>query len=375
MNVKTTFTRDDYTRILVEQFGVERAVVEAFYAHLASMNFYDHNPETTGQMFERFFPGRDDVQRLLMEPIAYANGSTVDDPAITYGIVFTNFMGLGVFTFRGGSDLLIEKMVEELKKNGVELRKKVLVDRILLEEREGKFCAAGIVATSGRVIRAKAVLSNANLKNTLFRLVGEDKLPPAYAAEAKAVRINSSSCQVYFGIRKGESIPHIGDLVFTSQSPRFSSTELTDLHTTSRTFSVYYPDTRPGGNRYTVVASINSRFEDWKDLPEADYRREKERLIEESLVALEHYIPGVRAKIDWVEAATPRTVERYTTHWGGTSFGTKFEGLKVSMGVPEAIPGLFHAGSVGIIMSGWLGTINYGVITANKIDRYLFTRP
>jgi len=375
MNVKTTFTRDDYTRILVEQFGVERSVVEAFYAHLAGMNFYDHNPETTGEMFERFFPGRDDVQRLLMEPIAYANGSTRDDPAITYGIVFTNFMGSGVFTFRGGSDLLIGKMVEELKKNGVELRKKVMVERILLETRDGQPCAAGIVAASGRVIRAKAVLSNANLKNTLFRLVGEEHLPPAYAAEAKAVRINSSSCQVYFGIRKGETIPHIGDLVFTSQSPRFSSEELTDLHSTSRTFSVYYPGTRPGGDRYTIVASINSRFEDWANLSEADYEREKERLIEESLTALEHYIPGVRARIDWREAATPRTVERYTTHWAGTSFGTKFEGLKVSMGVPEAVPGLFHAGSVGIIMSGWLGTINYGVITANKIDRYLFTRP
>jgi hypothetical protein len=25
-------------------------------------------------------------------------------------------------------------------------------------------------------------------------------------------------------------------------------------------------------------------------------------------------------------------------------------------------------------MSGWLGTINYGVITANKIDKFLFQR-
>jgi len=375
MNVKTMFTREDYTRILVEQFGLERTLVESFYAHLAGMNFYDHNPETTGQMFERFFPGRDDVQRLLMEPIAYANGSTLDDPAITYGIVFTNFMGAGVFTFRGGSDLLIEKMVEELKRNGVELRKKVMVEKILLEERDGRPCAAGIVAASGRVIRARAVLSNANLKNTLFRMVGEDRLPAAYAAEAKAVRINSSSCQVYFGVRRGETIPHIGDLVFTSESPRFSSAELTDLHTTSRTFSVYYPDTRPGGDRYTVVASINGQYRDWKDLTDPDYEREKGRLIEESMTALEKYIPDIRSKVDWVEAATPRTVERYTTHWAGTSFGTKFEGLKVSMGVPDAIPGLFHAGSVGIIMSGWLGTINYGVITANKIDRYLFTRP
>jgi all-trans-retinol 13,14-reductase len=39
--------------------------------------------------------------------------------------------------------------------------------------------------------------------------------------------------------------------------------------------------------------------------------------------------------------------------------------------LPTHAPGLFHAGSVGIIMSGWLGTINYGVITANKIDSFL----
>jgi len=372
MDVRTTFTREDYTRVLVEQFGVARETVQAFYDYLATLNFYDRNPETTGEMFERFFPGRNDVQRLLMEPIAYANGSTLDDPAITYGIVFTNFMGAGVYTFRGGSDLLIEKMVAELKKNGAELRKKVLVDKILIEERGGRRCAAGIVASSGRVIRAKAVLANANLKNTLFRMVGAENLPPDYAAAAKAVRINSSSCQVYMGIRKGETIPHIGDLVFTSDSPRFTTAELTDFHTTSRTFSLYYPDTRPGLDRYTVVASINGLHADWQQLAEPDYRREKQRLIDEALTALEKFIPGVRAKIDWVEAATPRTIERYTTHWAGTSFGTKFEGLKVSMDLPDQIPGLFHAGSVGIIMSGWLGTINYGVIVANKLDRYLF---
>jgi phytoene dehydrogenase-like protein len=280
-------------------------------------------------------------------------------------------MGSGVYTFRGGSDLLIGKMTVELRRNGVELRKKVLVERVLVEERGGVKVACGIVANGGRVIRAKAVLSNANIKNTVFRLAGAENLPDDYAAAAQAVRINSSSCQVYLGIRKGETIPHIGDLVFTSASPTFSSRELTDLHTTSRTFSVYYPDTRPGSDRYTVVASINGLYSDWSSLSEDGYAREKDRLIEESITALERYVPGVRGIIDWKEAATPRTIERYTTHFGGTSFGTKFEGLKVSMELPERLPGLYHAGSVGIIMSGWLGTINYGVITANKIDRYV----
>ena len=79
-----------------------------------------------------------------------------------------------------------------------------------------------------------------------------------------------------------------------------------------------------------------------------------------------------REKIDHIEAATPRTVNYYTKSMQGTSFGTKFEGLQVSMDLSEQIPGLYHAGSVGIIMSGWLGSMNYGVITANKLDKWLF---
>ena len=73
----------------------------------------------------------------------------------------------------------------------------------------------------------------------------------------------------------------------TSASPKFSSEELTDRHTTSRTFSVYYPDTRPGGDRYTVVVSLNARYVDWQSLSEAEYEQEKQRLIDESIAALE----------------------------------------------------------------------------------------
>jgi phytoene dehydrogenase-like protein len=218
------------------------------------------------------------------------------------------------------------------------------------------------------------VLSNAGLKNTTLGLVGRDALPPDYLGEVEKVRLNNSSCQVYMGIRTGESIPNIGDLVFTSDAPHLNSAELVDLHTSSRTFSLYYPATRPGRNRYAVVASINARYEDWAAMDEQEYQSQKRRIIDESIAVLERHIPGVRQKIDWVEAATPKTIKRFTSHAGGSSFGTKFEGLKVSMDLPRRVPGLYHVGSVGIIMSGWLGTINYGVIAANGIDKFLFRR-
>ena len=42
---------------------------------------------------------------------------------------------------------------------------------------------------------------------------------------------------------------------------------------------------------------------------------------------------------------------------------------KVSQDLPKQVGGLFHAGSVGIIMSGWLGAVNYGVIVSNEVDK------
>jgi phytoene dehydrogenase-like protein len=365
-SLETTFTKDDFTRILIETFGVPADRVEAFFLALSKMSFFDEDRSTTRELFERFFPGRSDVHRLLMEPIAYANGSTLDDPAITYGIVFSNFMSKGVFTFRGGTDRLILAMKAELSANGVDIRNYAQVEQILIQDRR----ATGVVANGVR-IPARAVVSNANVKSTVFRLAGEEHFPRPYVEAALGVRMNSASSQVYLGVRKGESIPFIGELFFTSTAPEFDSDALSALECTSRTYSFYHPEIRPGSDRYAIVASINSRYRDWTAMSDEVYTATKERYAREAIDTLERYLPGVGAKIDHVEVATPRTFEFFTQHDLATSFGTKFEGLAVSRDMPKQVAGLFHAGSVGIIMSGWLGAANYGVIVANEVDRYL----
>ncbi len=362
----TSFDRADFTAKLVDRFGLPRATVEAFFEHLRGMNFYDDDGRTTAELFEEFFPGRNDVHRLLLEPISYANGSTLDDPAIAYGIVFSNFMSQGVYTFSGGTDRLVREMRAELEKNCAELYNRVQVERILVEGGRVR----GVLA-EGREIAAEVVISNAGLKCTVEKLAGLEHFAEEYGRGVSSVRLANSSCQVYLGVREGETIPFVGDLVFASTRPTFSSEALCDLHGESRTFSFYHPKTRPGSNRYTIVSSTNARWEDWAAMDEPGYATAKERMIEDTLVALEREIPGVGAKIDHLEAATPRTFEFYTQHLCGASFGTKFEGLRYSLALPAQVEGLFHAGSVGIIMSGWLGAANYGVITANKADAFL----
>ncbi len=362
----TTFDRVDFTRILVEQMQVERSAIDGFFDAARQMNFFDDQTMTTRELFEQFFPGRNDVVRLLMEPITYANGSTLDDPAITYGIVFSNFMSKGVYTFKGGTDVLIKMMKAELARNGVEVRNHALVERILVEGGRVR----GVLAND-REIQADCVVSNAGIINTVQKLVEPQHFDEQFLGAARAVRRNNSSCQVYLGIKKGESVDYIGDLFFTSVSPTYEAEQLLSFVPSSRTFSLYYPDTRPGLDRYTIVSSTNAHYQDWSEFSDEEYEIEKQKLIDGTLAALEGYLPGVTEKIDHFEAATPRTFKHYTRHIGGASFGTKFEGLQVSFDLPKQIEGLFHAGSVGIIMSGWLGAANYGVIVANKADSYL----
>jgi phytoene dehydrogenase-like protein len=362
----TTYDREDFTRILEQRFKIPRENIEGFFDTARNMNFYDDQSMTTREFFKKFFPDRDDVHRMLMESITYANGSTLDDPAITYGIVFSNFMSKGVYTVRGGTDQFIGRMREELLKNGVHIRTKCLVEKIITKDRK----VAGVIA-NGKTIKSKVVVSNGNLLSTIHRLVGDENFSESFIEEAKKVRLNNSSCQVYIGIKKGERIDYIGDLLFTSEAKKFDPQELCSKNTTSRTFSIYYPQTRPGSDMYSIVASSNANYNDWTNLSEEEYHASKEALIQRTLAALEKYVPKIRDKIDHLEASTPKTFQRYTLHLSGASFGTKFEGLKVSMGLPKELPGLFHTGSVGIIMSGWLGAANYGVIVANDVDKFL----
>lgn len=367
-SLTTSYNREDFTRLLTTQFGIAPETVNAFFDTARGMNFYDDQQTTTRQLFDRFFPGREDVIRLLMEPITYANGSTLEDPAITYGIVFSNFMSKGVYTFEGGTDRLVELMHADLVKSGVDVRIKCDAQKIHVEN--GRVTG---ITINGRHIACGSVVSNSNLKFTVFNLVGEEHFDRKFVDDARAVRLNNSSTQVYMALKADERIDeNMGDLFFTSTAPLFRTELLLSRDITSRTYSFYYPRTRPQGRpRCLIVSSTNAHYSDWANLSETDYEASKKDLIDKTLDHLDRYVPNIRERLDHVEAATPKTFEHYTHHVAGASFGTKFEGLAVSRSLPEQVRGLYHAGSVGIIMSGWLGAINYGVIVANDVDALL----
>ena len=112
-------------------------------------------------------------------------------------------MSKGVYTFQGGTDRLIGQIREELLKNGVDIRIRCLVEKIEVDDSRR---ACGVIVN--RRGSARAVLSNANLKTTVLKLVGSEHFDPEFVAETRAVRLNNSSCQVYIALKPGEGFDY-----------------------------------------------------------------------------------------------------------------------------------------------------------------------
>ena len=87
--------------------------------------------------------------------------------------------------------------------------------------------------------------------------------------------MNSTSCQVYIEL-KGATIPEsVGDLIFFKH-PSFPPTNW-QTSIPQVEFSIYYPDTRPHRKdpRYSIVASINAKWQDWGELTDMNMKRQR----------------------------------------------------------------------------------------------------
>ena len=164
-------------------------------------------------------------------------------------------------------------MEEELKRSGVDIR--INCDAKAIHVKDGKIESVEIDAKGAtRTIQCDAVVSNANIRQTIFGLVGEEKFDRNFIEDAKAVRLNNSSTQVYMALPPGDvlDVNELGDLLFSSTAPYFRTEALLSREITSRTYSFYYPKTRPDKEpRCLIVSSTNANYQDWSDLPEEEY--------------------------------------------------------------------------------------------------------
>lgn len=248
---------------------------------------------------------------IEIECYAWALTGAAQVPFINGAIVLGDRHYGGINYPVGGSQEIAEAFVRGLRRHGGTIRFKTSVDEILVENGT----ARGVRLQSGEVIRSQCVVSNATYAQTFGRLVAPSS-PESAEALRRVERFDTapSFFSIFAGIDAnvvpaGFSTHHIvvDDWSRMRDEAGTIFVSMPSLHD---------PSLAPDG-RHVLHAFISHREASWPKRGK-DYRAQKRELTDLVLGRLERIIPNLRASIDHIEAATPRTNERYIHRPGGT---------------------------------------------------------
>jgi phytoene dehydrogenase-like protein len=127
----------------------------------------------------------------------------------------------------------------------------------------------------------------------------------------------------------------------------------------------------PPGKSEGVILAVDY-IEDWEDLNEEAYKAKKEEVAQMFLERLEKQFPGIRDSIEYYEAATSKTIQKYTSNPGGSVFGyapTKDQSGLNRLRDNFLIPNLYFASAWTFPGGGFEASIIGGFMVATKMNK------
>ncbi len=105
----------------------------------------------------------------------------------------------GVWGFsRGGMGAITQAIAASAEERGATIRTGAEIEEILVED--GR--ATGVVLTTGEVIRARAVASNADPKRTFLKLVPGENIQPSIKRDVQNLRMRGSLAKVFIALNQ-----------------------------------------------------------------------------------------------------------------------------------------------------------------------------
>lgn len=261
----------------------------------------------------------------------------------------------------GGSQALSEAIADRFTELGGEIRYHTKVSGILVEDDK----AVGVRLADGSEMRADVVISNASGHATIFGMLGGRYVNrPIRRYYSHPEDRYEMGIHVSLGVAQDLSgAPHA--IVLPLDPPMAIGGEARErLYVEPFGFDASLAPT--GKSPLKVVLPTSYRW--WEALANdpADYKAEQERIAEHVIEALEPRFPGLRARIEVVDVATPITTLRFTGNGHGykaditNMISALFAGRKLS----QTLPGLADFYMVG----QWAGTPGVPTVAAQGRD-------
>jgi phytoene dehydrogenase-like protein len=328
---------------------------------------------TIGEFNEQFFEKDSQICKFL-------NGLMYPDMSAS---LIGSVMGMydDYWTVSKGMQSWADALSENFKKLGGQLKLNSYVDRILTEN-------GTVVGVSCKDVTYKAdyVISASDYKNTFLKLLDDNSLVPVEMQEkiAKAP-VSQPVFTVYLGLnmqnenlQKYMKINHVAycDLDFKSDIHNpddenyFAKCSLSLFSP-----SISSPELAPEGKSSLMLMTMSPEgwMNNWGAGDKEKYKQLKEKAMKALIKKAREVVPNLDKYIEFQDAATPLTYERFTHNSGGATsawswnpkkkFYPKMMGINVDTPVKNLFIGSCWANQIG----GVPGALIAAYICAKKI--------
>jgi len=306
---------------------------------------YDWMRKTLQQKLDEYFK-HDEMKLMLGIFFNYAMIDMDKTPA-DLALRDYGFVRHGSFYPKGGAQKLANTIRDFIKDHGGDVLLKRRVDKILTED--GKVTG---VRAGEDVFKASVVVSNSNVKTTFLDLVDRKDLNEKLVASIKRIKMSDSVFIVFLGV----------DMDLSDYPTQIKSLdEDSDLGVHLVFNSNCDPTLAPDGKTSLTLVRLASSDE-FPERGTAEYKRKKKEYADNLIKAAEKIIPGLREHIIVRDAATPKTLERYTFMPEGAMDGPDVSTDTERPCFKTPIKGLYLAGAStypggGIELALWSGAI------------------
>ncbi len=315
-------------------------------------HFYKWMNKSLKQVLDEFFENKE-LKQLLSTLTAYLGTSPEETEAASMLAIYGYYIDGGYYP-KGGSQAFANLLAKAVEENDGKVLTKRLVEKILVEDGE----VVGVVADD-EFFEASVVVVNSNVKN-LLKMVDSRWLPKDFVEQVEKLRPSVTAFMVYLGV----------DADLSHYTPL---TKFVDEGIGIVINSNLDPSLAPKGKSSVSIITLlpPKAYDEFEKCSTPEYLEKKKAFAQKLVEKAAKAIPELRERVEVMDAATPKTFERYTLNPKGAIYA-----FDQSMNAPKRpyfktpVKGLYLVGASTFPGAGIEAVTISGVIAANDICRW-----
>lgn len=286
-----------------------------------------------------------------------------------------------LWTVKGGMQSWADILAENFKKLGGDLKLNSYVDKIIT-----KNGAAVGVSCKNTEYDADYVISAGDYKKTLLKLLDDKSLIPQELQDnIGRAAVSEGFFTVYLGLNmsneelgKYMKVYHVFSLDYKSGYDIYDSEDREFFNKTSPLLfspSMVNPKHAPEGKSSLMLQTTVPYhwMNNWGGGDREVYRQLKEKAMDAMIDSASRLIPGLKGCIEYKDAATPLTYEKFTHNTDGASSSwswnpkKKFYKNPMSVNIETPVKNLYIGSCWAMQIGGVPGALAAAYLCANKI--------